>query len=54
MKEQQIILSEPEAFYGKRTLRKFDSFEEMNEATASAMAELSGEVHLQNATELIK
>lgn len=55
-KEDDIrnIASEPESSYKKMALQKFDSFEEMNEATAKAMAQLSGEEHLQNATELIK
>lgn len=50
------ILSEPKIVYEKRkwTLKKFDSFEEMNEADAKEMSQLSGEDHLKNATELIK
>ena len=50
------ILSEPQAVYQKRNwnLNTAGSFEDMNEATAKAMAQLSGEEHLQNATELIK
>ena len=50
------ILSEPEAVYQKRNwdLNTAGSFEDMNEANAKAMALLSGEEHLQNATELIK
>lgn len=54
---QENIISEPEVTYGKKkkwTLKKFDSLEEMNEAQAKAMAQLSGEEHLKNATELIK
>lgn len=49
-------LSEPETGYQK-TSWKMDTantLEEMNEATAKAMAQLSGEEHLKNATELIK
>ena len=47
-------VSEPEVSYKKMGLNKFNTFEEMNEATAKAMAQLSGEEHLQNATELIE
>ena len=50
------VLSEPEAIYQKRNwkLNTASSLEDMNEANAKAMAQLSGEEHLQNATELIK
>lgn len=50
------ILSEPETVYQKRNwnLNTAGSLEDMNEANAKAMAQLSGEEHLQNATELIK
>jgi CRISPR-associated endonuclease Csn1 len=50
------ILSEPEAVYQKRNLKlnTASSLEDMNEANAKAMAQLSGEEHLQNTTELIK
>lgn len=34
-------------------LKSFGSFEEMNEADAKVMAQLSGEEHVRNATELI-
>jgi len=47
------LASEPKVSYKKMSLQKFNSFEEMNEANARAMAQLSGEEHLQNATELI-
>lgn len=55
-KEDEIrhIVSESAVSYKKMSLQKFNSFEEMNEATAKVMAQLSGEEHLQNATELIK
>ncbi|MBI1780106.1 MAG: hypothetical protein HYR66_01870 [Sphingobacteriales bacterium] len=49
-------MSEPEAAYQKknRKLQSSSSFEEKNEAGAKAMARLSGEEHLRNATQLIK
>lgn len=56
VKDQQNIMSEPEVAYQKKNweLKSFSSFEEMNEATAQTMAQLSGEEHLRNTTELIK
>ena len=51
---EQNILSEPEVVYKKRTLETFSSFEEANEADAQAMAQLSPEEHLKNATERIQ
>ena len=48
------ILFEPETVYQKFCLRKFSSFEEMNEADAKEMALLSPVIHLQNATLVTK
>ena len=47
------VVSEPQALYGK-TISFANSITEMNEAHAKAMAQLSGEEHLQNATQLIE
>jgi len=48
------LLSETAMVYGKRNITTFTSFEEMNEAEAKAMANISPIVHLQNATMLIR
>jgi len=40
--------------YEKRAIATFSSFEEMNEAVAKEMANISPMIHLQNATMLIK
>jgi len=48
------IVSDPEVIYGKRDLKSFTSFEEMNEEDAKEMAALSPMTHLQHATLLIK
>jgi hypothetical protein len=48
------IVSEPAMVYGKRSITTFTSFEEMNEAEAKAIANISPIVHLQNATMLIR
>jgi CRISPR-associated endonuclease Csn1 len=56
LKDHLDILSEPETVYKaeKKDIIFFDSLEDMNEATAQAMAQLSGEEHLKNAIEMIK
>jgi hypothetical protein len=46
--KKQNIFSEHETAYKKGYLKKFDSFEEMNEADAKEMAALSPQEHLQN------
>ena len=51
--EPKNIVAEP-AFVYEKTIRTFNSFEEMNEAEAKAMAKIAGLNHLQNATSLIK
>jgi len=53
IQEPKNIVAEP-AFVYERSIRTFKSFEEMNEADAKAMAEITGINHLQNATSLIK
>lgn len=50
---QNKIVSEPTTLY-KKTISTSSSFEEMNEAEAKAMANISAINHLQNATSLIK
>ena len=52
--DQLNVFSEPEAVYKKRTLSTFSSFEGANEADAQAMAQLSPEEYLKNATERIQ
>ena len=51
--EPKNIVAEPPFVY-ERSIRAFNSFEEMNEADAKAMAKITGINHLQNATSLIK
>jgi len=48
------LVSEPSMAYGKRSITISTSFDEMNEAEAKAMADISPITHLQNATMLIK
>ena len=48
------LASEPSVVYGKRRITTFTSFEEMNEAEAKEMANISPIFHLQNATMLIR
>ena len=48
------FLSDPEAIYKTKGLKKFDSFEAANEADAEAKANLAPEQHLLNATKRIK
>ncbi len=52
MKKSQK-LSEPEATYST-SIRKFDSFEQMNEADAKEMADISAVDHLRNTVHLIR
>ena len=48
-----FLVNEPNRTY-QRTLKRFESFEEMNEADAKEMAIISPINHLQNATMLIR
>lgn len=52
--QNQNSLSEPETSHQKTSLHPFSSFEEMNEADAKAMADISPLNHLQNAISIIK
>ena len=52
--ENKFFVSEPEAVYKKSGLKKFDSFEEMNDADAQSAASIRPLDHLKNTTELIK
>lgn len=47
------IVNEPATTY-QLTLKKFDSFEEMNEADAKIKANMSPQQHIANVTERIK
>lgn len=48
------IISEPETIYSKKSLRTFSSLEDMNEADAKEMANISAIEHLRNACKLTK
>ena len=48
------LVSETSMVYGKRSITTFSSFEDMNEAEAKEMANISPIIHLQNATMLIQ
>lgn len=52
-KDEEGKAEEPAFPYGN-TIRFFSSFEEMNEADAMEMAQLSPEQHLNHATDLIE
>lgn len=55
MQEDENQLNEPQAYYQSRMhVHVSHSLEEMNETTAKAMAALSPEQHLKNATAMIK
>lgn len=47
-------VNEPQAMAYQKPIQQFTSFEDMNEAEAKVMANISGVNHLQNATSLIK
>jgi len=47
------LANEPATAYSI-TIKKYDSFDEMNDAEAKVMANISPLLHLQNATMLIK
>ena len=47
-------LNEPESVYEKKTIQRFSSFEESNEADAKQMAAITPIEHLKNVTALIK
>lgn len=52
--KRKNILSEAQVDFSKKTLKKFDSFSEMDEADAKEMAALTPKEHLQNTTFLIR
>ena len=53
-KVEETKVEEPEVDYSWKKIKFFSSIGEMEEANAKEQAGLSPEVHLQNATELIK
>lgn len=52
--EKQNIFSDPETEHIKGSLRKFNSFEEMNEADAESAANMNSLDHIKNTTEILK